>query len=59
MSEGVVYVAGMSSGGTTDYYHENPDCRALKDDTSVHEYSRERIVDRREPCSFCAEGGDT
>jgi hypothetical protein len=54
-----VYVAGRSSGGGTSTYHEDPDCRYFKEDSTVHEYTRDRIIDRREPCSGCCREVDT
>jgi len=54
-----VYVAARSSGGSTSTYHEDAECWQLKADTTVHEYTRGRIVDRRQPCGACCREADT
>lgn len=53
-----VYVAARSSGGETSTYHEDPECWQFKEGSTVHDYSRERIVDRREPCGACCREQD-
>jgi hypothetical protein len=53
-----VFVAGRGTGGSTEIYHEDEDCRMMKQASSVHAYSRARVVDRRRPCLFCARDRD-
>ncbi|QIO25529.1 hypothetical protein [Haloarcula sp. JP-L23] len=51
----VVYYAT----GQYDVYHENRDCRYLKQATSIRESSLRNLAGFREPCGVCASPEDT
>lgn len=56
-SEQAVFVSAQRSGGPTDTYHTDRDCRVLQQARTIHSYPRSHLDDRRDECTVC-QGND-